>query len=124
VNKRYQEFKTAVANIRRQITSELGKTITPYEGQLFLDAFPTGDESGGPTAFLTKLDNAEKVLGISREIRLELARTGKGQIDMAELDKRLRAQFTTPGGDTLPKPQEFGLDAIQKERARRKKGGP
>jgi hypothetical protein len=111
INERFQAFKADVASIRQVIQNAItGKTMTPFEGESIAAMIPTGAEPGGPAEFRVKLAKALQMLQTSREIRLELARTGKGQINLDELDARLRQKFgggsPRVGGDPGGAPSE------------------
>lgn len=122
INERFQAFKADVASVRQVIQNAItGKTMTPFEGESIAAMIPTGEESS-PAEFRVKLGKALQMLQISRETRLELARQGKGGIDLEALDARLKQKFASldaiPGGGGTGTADP--IDAVRQELQRRR----
>jgi hypothetical protein len=65
-----------------------GKAVTENEKKIVTGYIPTGDEPNAAT-YLAKLRGFEAYTRVSRDIKLEMTRTGRGAIDPNEYDRRL-----------------------------------
>ena len=80
-------FKSANARLQATMFDTAGKAVTENEKKIVTGYIPTGDEPNAAT-YLAKLRGFEAYTRVSRDIKLEMTRTGRGAIDPNEYDRR------------------------------------
>lgn len=110
-DKRFIEFKSSVGRMQAAMFDTAGKALTDIERRVMENFIPSMNEPNAE-AFMTKVRNFEAFTSAAQNIKLELTRTGRGQIDpawyRAEFDRRIQQmlgqqgvpQQTAPGWDT------------------------
>lgn len=103
-NDRFGTFQTTMAALRQTAFGIGGKQLTPFEAEVVFGFTPNGSELGGAAQMRSKLQQMEAFTKAARDVRVKLAREGRGTIDLNELDGIMRNQLQ-PFLDNLRKGQ-------------------
>ena len=105
---RFAQFKVANERARKTAFGAGGKQLTPFEASVVFGFTVTGRETTA-AEYLIKLKSMIAFLEISQDVRLELARTGGGKIDPAQIDALIQQRMSGVGGGAPQRvPQQPG----------------
>ena len=96
-SERFAAFKASNERMRGSAFGEGGKQLTPFEASVVFGYTPTGRELGGATEYVAKMRQLKVMFEISRDVRLELAKTSRGALDPAEIDRRVVERMRVKG---------------------------
>jgi len=92
-SERYAQFKAFNERVRGAAFGEGGKQLTPFEAGVVFGFTPTGREAGGSVEYKAKARNLIVFSRAARDLRLKLAREGKGTIDTDKYDSELQKVY-------------------------------
>jgi hypothetical protein len=108
VDERFTKFRALMGILKGTAFGEGGKQLTPFESSVVFSYTPTGKELGGATEIASKIQYLEAFTKLARQTRLDLARSGKKDISLDQLDGYIKAAMQASG---LPMPNLQPLKA-------------
>jgi len=102
VDARYSQYKLLMGRLKETAFASGGKNLTPFEGSVVWSYTPTGEEPNAEQ-IVQKVRYLEAFTKAARSLRLQLARTGRSNLDEEQFNNLLRDKMKEVG---IPIPQK------------------
>ncbi len=96
-DQRFADFDALMGRLQGTAFGEGGKQLTSTELVVVRRYTPTGRELGGATEMLAKAKQLARYATVSRQVRIELAKSGRSTIDPDELDRQIHTAYYGAG---------------------------
>lgn len=96
-DERYEQWRALMGRFQAAMFQEGGKQLTGIEKRVAQMYTPTGTEPGGFPQIQAKMRNLEAFTRIGLQVRSQLAKTGKGMVDPAQLETVMEQELSKAG---------------------------
>jgi len=101
-DERFAEYQTVLGRLKGTAFGEGGKQLTPFEASVVFSYTPSGDERNAQQV-IQKVRYLEAFTSAARDLRLEMAKSGRSDLDPTQFDALLQQRLQGAG---IPVPKE------------------